>query len=346
MLLSRAGQIPCKTWGERGAHHGVLANPWLPSAKLCQDGESATCPAKYFHSHGGERMSSVDSYRQYLQQSREELIQRKQQFEIDTAAVKAQRLQFGLEPSRMIMVGVGDSWFDYPIGPTDVLESIKRLSPNEPVIYKLAHYGTTTEDLLGQDRRENLIETLEEHKNDPIDAILFSGGGNDICGQQFRFWINDFIPGPIGDYDATLNLALFQHVLAIITAAYDDLIQIRNQHAPNAALLFHAYDKAYPSGHGACLNMVGPWLWPSLQARGWTDRAQGQTIVAQLIAHFQSVLVRLSPLNSNNYLVPTFGTLNKTQWENELHPSPDGFDRIAEKFLVTLRGIERFKNRI
>jgi lysophospholipase L1-like esterase len=291
-------------------------------------------------------MSSVDSYRQYLQQSREELIQRKQQFEIDTAAVKAQRLQFGLEPSRMIMVGVGDSWFDYPIGPTDVLESIKRLSPNNPVIYKLARYGTTTEDLLGEDRRQNLIKTLEEHKDDPIDAILFSGGGNDICGQQFRFWINDFIPGRIGDYDATLNLALFQHVLAIITAAYDDLIQIRNQYAPNAALLFHAYDKAYPSNVGVCGNLIGPWLWPSLQGRGWPDQAQGQTIVAKLIDHFQNVLRGLSGPASNNYLVPTFGTLSITQWENELHPSPDGFDLIAEKFLATLRGIDRFKNRI
>jgi hypothetical protein len=32
---------------------------------------------------------------------------------------------------------------------------------------------------------------LQEPKNGKFDAILFSGGGNDLVGDQFRLWLND-----------------------------------------------------------------------------------------------------------------------------------------------------------
>jgi hypothetical protein len=293
-------------------------------------------------------MSTVDAYRQLQLQIQNDIAERRSEFKQSVKAIKVQRQLFSAAPSPLIMVGVGDSWFDYPlplIDPTDVLQSLKSLANVRPTILKLAHYGEVATDLLGQKRRDLLIQTLTDPDSGPVDAILFSGGGNDLIGDQFRFWLND---AQSVKHDAThaINQALVDDMFAIIRSAYDDLIGIRNQYAKNAALVFHAYDFAKPTGVGVCGNLKGPWLQPSLVGRGWTDLQEGAGIVKSLLEQFQTLLSAFHSSKSNIYVVQTHGTLKDNEWANELHPTSDGFGDIAKEFLATLRSIEGFKDRI
>jgi hypothetical protein len=266
------------------------------------------------------------------------------------AAVKAvniQRGEFGDEPIPLIMVADGDSWYDYPLPPivcTDVIDSLASMGKLTPRILKLAHYGDATTALLGVTKRDRLTTALSDPANGPVDAILFSGGGNDLVGDQFRFWINN-----AGDVDSlvanAVNDALLDDIFGVVEGAYVDLIGIRDALAKDAVLLFHAYDFAIPTGIGAC-PFVGPWLLPSLKDRGWTDEGTGAAIVKDILSRFRARLEGICAAHKNVFLVPTQGTLQPGQWANELHPTQDGFHAIAQKFLATLRSVHQFEGRI
>jgi hypothetical protein len=300
-------------------------------------------------------MSSVEIYRDLQQQINADIAGRRSAFRDDVAALAEQRKRGDAKPSPLIVVSAGDSWFDYPLptkggGVTDVIESIRSRATVMPAICNLAHHGDATTEILGQTKRQRLIETLKAHPN-AVDVILFSGGGDDLCGDQFRYWIKDFMDGPIANYDDTLNDVLTRDILEIVRASYEDLLVIRDKYAPNAVLVFHQYDSAYPSGIGVCRDLaghwlIGPWLSPSLQGRGWNDRDQGQKIVAALLKRFRDMLADLCRQAPMNYVVPTFGLLSKDQWTNELHPSCEGFHIIADAFIGTLQAIPGFAKRI
>jgi hypothetical protein len=72
---------------------------------------------------------------------------------------------------------------------------------------------------------------------------------------------------------------------------------------------------------------------------------QGTPIVQQALVLFDAMLAGLAADPANNFiLVKTQGTLAPDDWANELHPYPDGFKRLAEKLMLTLR--TRFPGRI
>ena len=58
-----------------------------------------------------------------------------------------------------------------------------------PLVPSLAHRGEAAEDMLGVTKLHELLDALKNHADGRFDAILFSGGGNDLAGNQFRLWI-------------------------------------------------------------------------------------------------------------------------------------------------------------
>lgn len=237
----------------------------------------------------------------------------------------------------LIGVADGDSWFDYPLpvlDPKDVRDSLAEIGVPRPIILKLAYISAASTALLGVEKRKRLVSALKNPLNGPIDFIMFSGGGDNLVGNQFRFWLRD-ASAAHGDPRGGVNHELLADILAVVLAAYADLAQICQQYAPQALLLVHAYDFAIPTGIGAC-PLVGPWLKPSLDDRGWTGMADGSDIVRQILIAFKQRLQALCATVPNAVLVDTQGTLAANEWANELHPTPEGFRRIAEKFRATL----------
>ncbi|MCX7384226.1 MAG: SGNH/GDSL hydrolase family protein [Alphaproteobacteria bacterium] len=244
------------------------------------------------------------------------------------------------------IVATGDSWFDYPLnkallGYTDIIAHLRASLPSGTPISNIAAHGDTVANLMGVKRRDQLKRLLAHG----ADVILFSGGGNDIAGDQFRNWL-DSNPGG-GNPAMAINDAAVAGILAIITAGYRDLIALRDQFAPQAHILLHGYDFAYPDNRDAKLlfiDVAGPWLFPSLKDRGWmqdpkvkADLDIGCRIVKTILTRFNSSLVTIAAQHPNVTLVPTQGTLTrKAQWDNELHPGRDGFALVAAKFVNAL----------
>ena len=115
-------------------------------------------------------------------------------------------------------------------------------------------------------------------------------------------------------------------------------------------MIGHCYDYAIPNNvHPICTKSA--WLWPSLSFAGY-DYNSGLHVVTQMIDKFHDMLASLAADPANNFnLIDTRNTLVRgaTQpsgWANEIHPWYTGFTALADKFLVGLRAIPAFRNRI
>lgn len=262
--------------------------------------------------------------------------------------LKAVRLQPSIQaesraPAPLVLLAHGDSWFDYPLkgndltlSSTDIIAQLQTMGAPQPLILNISHYGDATSEEMSLTRQQRLIQAIDDKANwangSAPDAILFSGGGNDIAGTQFCIFL---------DYDCGLNTARFLGVLDMIRASYLDLFAFRDAHAPGVPVIGHCYDFPIPNGaHPPC---VGPWLQPSLEFT--RNLATGTGILHRALFDFRQMLASLAADSKNNFmLVNTQGTLQPAEWANELHPFPGGFQKFASKFVDALRG--RFHDRI
>jgi len=96
-------------------------------------------------------------------------------------------------PDRVGIVAEGDSWFAYPphwlIGkPPNRVSHISGWAKGKANFYSMASNGDEAVDLLSGDEKHKLVKVLRWHKEArnrrPVDLLLFSGGGNDVVGEN------------------------------------------------------------------------------------------------------------------------------------------------------------------
>jgi len=302
-------------------------------------------------SHTLERnnMPTQPLWQQQKQAIESELQERITKFKANVKRRKAMQPLFAAGVQPLTLMAQGDSWFDYPLPfPThsDVIAHLNAM-PISPEILSLAHHGEAAEDMMGVSKYERLKAALMDNSTgQQFDAILFSGGGNDLAGDQFALWLKD--AARVANNPAQgLDQEMLSAIMQVVTGSYRRLIALRDavqaSYAPGSKLpLFvHSYDFAIPTGIGVCT--AGPWLQPGLTERGW-DTPNGTTIVRQMLTAFATALDQLATQTPDFIHVHTQGTLTAPQWANELHPTPEGFAAISAQFVQALR--TRFPGRI
>jgi hypothetical protein len=230
----------------------------------------------------------------------------------------------------------GDSWFDYPV-PFFGGSIIPRLEKLVGVpVLNLADAGDEVRFMLGVEQRKRLVEQLTNGcpAGGPWDALLFSGGGNDIVDNPLALWIRDFKAGtPPAKH---INQARFDAALTLVRAGYEDLIELRDKLSPNTHIIFHGYDFAIPDGRGVCF--YGPWLKPAFDMRGFPTVGDGSAVVKEMLKQFATVLAtftanpKVSFIKTQGKLAPSAGS-----WHNELHPEKPGFNTFAGLFHQELK---------
>lgn len=250
-----------------------------------------------------------------------------------SAAAPAALAAAAVQPLRIL--AEGDSWFDYPnFGGAGVIWQLEQKI--DALFLNLAKSGDEARFMLGVDERKVLAEQLKAavDRGRPFDALLFSGGGNDIVGNPLVLWLKTF-QGGMSAQDV-IDAPRFGSALGLVRAAFEDLIQIRDQNSPSTAIFLNAYDHAIPDGRGIC--GFGPWLQPSLKARGVPEPMR-RAVIKELLTQFASLLATLADKTRKIFAVPTQGTLagHDKWWHNELHPNADGFRAVANKFRDALK---------
>ncbi len=227
-----------------------------------------------------------------------------------------------------IILAEGDSWFEYPVpfsggGVIDHLQEISGVD-----ILNMAHHGDEVRQMLALGQRREIEKRLWEG-DFRFDALLFSGGGNDLVGDQLCLWLKEFDPAlPPAE---ALHHARVSSVLEVIAAGYRDLIAIRDALSPQTKIFVHGYDFPRATGKGVC--GVGPWLKPSLDYRGVKDSAVQFEVVKALLMRFRAMIESIARENENVFYVQTQGLLDPAKdWHNEIHPNKKGFKKIATVF--------------
>jgi hypothetical protein len=292
--------------------------------------------------------------RQQLRDSMDdEIAKRTKKHQAQIASIRtaaANRLAAGAAPPNtpLVMLAHGDSWFDYPLSgnsisltSTDIIVQLGSMGNVNPFILNMSQWGDATTAEMSLPKQQLMISALQDPSNwlnsTKPDAILFSGGGNDIAGDQFCIYLDYAAVSATG-----LDVTRLQDALGMVEASYLDLFAFRDRNAHGVPIFSHSYDFPVPNGvHPVC---AGPWLKPSLDFCGY-DPTQGAAIVRQALTEFKKQLTALASDPGNNFtLVDTQGVLDPADWANELHPYPQGFQKLAGKFVDALRS--KFPGRI
>jgi len=250
-------------------------------------------------------------------------------------------------PRQLDFLAVGDSWFDYPLDgdfplpvpPYDFgitgVPNLQSLGNPPPLILSLAHYGWASTQVLTWQNQEQIIDSIEQPQSPWTngtgpDAILASFGGDDIAGDQLAIYLS------YGGNTAAAS-SRFQGVLDSVQASYEDLFELRDNFASGVPIFAHCYDYAIPTGKSAAGGLIGPWLKPSFDFALY-DVADAQKVVHDMIDRFYQMMSGLASVAKYNFrVVDTRGTIDVNNWANELHPEPDGFYKLAQKFLAELQ---------
>jgi lysophospholipase L1-like esterase len=262
----------------------------------------------------------------------------------------------GLSPKTYNLVAQGDSWFDYPPG-WDLIDHLKSHGHDIDDIGVAGStlnnivYGPVPRNWLGipqsheVDRLTELIHRIDQKRPD---AVLLSGGGNDIAGPEFFSFVNNALSNLQNPNAAVLDGVVSQTFMK----AYEDLIQTitakAQQMGGSLPIFVHGYDYPWPDGRGFTLfNLVGPWFEDTFNKKNYPyagDPAKLQVrhdIVAVFIDSFNKMLATLAAMYPGVvHHVDLRGTLQtKDEWANELHPTNDGFGKLADKINLALHTV-------
>jgi hypothetical protein len=240
------------------------------------------------------------------------------------------------------LMAEGDSWFDYP--GDDILRLLKKKYHYR--VASVADAGDLVEDMAySKKQSEKFTNRLEELLSDGHvpRAILLSGGGNDIAGDEFRQLINakesklptineDVVRGVI---DVRLKDAYIAIISRISTITEGYLVR-------PIPIILHGYAHPVPDGRGVLggwWRIPGPWLRPGFHHKGHGDQTENTAVMEKLIDRFNAMLKAVAATNgfSHVHYLNLRDTLRndehyKDHWANELHPTDRGFRLVTAEF--------------
>ncbi len=251
--------------------------------------------------------------------------------------------------TRGVVVAEGDSWFDYPF--SDVLRQLE--DDHGYDVESVAHKGDAVEEMAytgGQ--LDELTRTLERLLRRDVrpKAVLLSGGGNDIAGDELAMLLNH-AASPVAGLNARVVEGVIDErirtaYVTILQAVTDVCVEKLGNSLP---ILVHGYDHPVPDGRGFLGGwgpLPGPWLEPSLRRKGFQDPGQRLALIGSLIDRFNDMVADVASLTAfpHVHYLDLRGSLStgpdhEDWWANEMHPTKKGFRRIADRFAAELAGL-------
>lgn len=256
-------------------------------------------------------------------------------------------------PERVSIVSEGDSWFAYPKKwifagkPANLVSHLSSSTKKKANFYDMASNGAEAVDMISGKQKHQLVEIFRWHEDvydrKPVDLVLFSGGGNDIVGENdFERFLKPYKP-TYTTGEQCVNLARLKRKVKQIGLAYQELLDIRDHYSPDTIVMTHTYDYPYPSLTG------GQFLGGLINTKAWMKRFMdapevgiSEALQADVIKVFMDTvgdeLLSVAARRKGFVVVDTRGTLaGKKEWLNEIHPTSEGFKKIARKMFIEMK---------
>lgn len=247
------------------------------------------------------------------------------------------------KPSRKFLAE-GDSWFSLFLNRRDPLKGTNLLwhidTPSKAVIIDSSLSGDTLANMTGPTESRFFKEILETRFGYKFDAILLSGGGNDVIDR-----LNDVLVRPAKkNYSVQdcLNPQSCANLLKSLEKSLLELISIRDRSRANRAtpIISHSYDYITPRDlpWEFAIIRLGPWAWPTLRLHGINDPVVQKGITDFLLSAWAERLKAIAQKADLFFVADTLGTLKpaaaddltpKGDWHDEIHPSSSGLKKLA-----------------
>lgn len=229
------------------------------------------------------------------------------------------------DPNAPLVLCFGDSWVQYPFWKDGNLAD-RFLDFGKFQSMDIVALGENGMEI-GDPGKANLhvLTTFLQYESKAVDMFIVSGGGNDFAGAD------DLTPllqkGSNSNVSTWFKPKETAELFARVTRGYERMVLLRDTFCPRVPIVTHCYDYAPVTGKG--LLWFSPWIRPALTQVGMPADLQREA-VRYIIDNLAKVQQELSgPLY---HFVDTRNSLGVGDWDNELHPNRDGFNKIAAKF--------------
>jgi hypothetical protein len=254
------------------------------------------------------------------------------------------------------VIAVGDSWFSIgaipPWSTSNLIENLLFTDATTLVYY--AAPGEDVSDMSNPRKNPRFVSDLTMLGATPWDAILLSGGGNDVLDfAAMSASLPDGSPRPQAERlfltrsewnpnDQSAMRYISQAGIAALgnnlQTYYANIVALREQSANPEALIFtHTYDYATPRNAGIPIVAPRAWIYPIMLSyfipnSAWDD------IAKILMDQVSQALTGVAQGSHNFIIVDTRKTLvaaidgvngPSNDWENEIHPTADGYAKLA-----------------
>lgn len=224
------------------------------------------------------------------------------------------------------ILALGDSWFWYPFPNANLLFPLAELMPHQRILAKGMN-GAELQQFVEGKYKGIVNEALRRYRGD-LKAVLISGGGNDFAGfEDLRPLLHDDCARMATPESCFNGLDKF---LEDIGGWYERLIaNIQQRAGPDCKILLHTYDYALPTGKGLFGNRS--WLREALVHAGVPEHLREDCIV-HLIQQFHEAIDGVARKHEHRvFVVDSKGVLEAADWDNELHPTARGFQKIVQR---------------
>ncbi|MEL6644250.1 MAG: N-acetylmuramoyl-L-alanine amidase [Pseudomonadota bacterium] len=218
------------------------------------------------------------------------------------------------------MVEEGDSWTQYPLFLEDIVDQLDRAS--DFAIYSVGAAGDLVADMA---QKKEYLQAIKVSK---ANAMLLSGGGNDLFG-NLKDVLVDYTPGAAPA--ALINDVAFDPVFQSVMAGYRTIISDVVSQYPHVVIFGHGYDLPFPLEDGK-------WIGPALQFRGIPFDV-GREVLRVLMDRFNAALAELDASQPNFVYCDLRGEVDRgtNSWHDELHPKNAGYARAAAVIEAEIR---------
>ncbi len=268
---------------------------------------------------------------------------------VRTDTVSEGLFDFGSGDQTTPYLAIGDSWLTNWFGFSSLRSALKTRGYADRYGMNFTQTGRMLRDMAtpaSLDAIERFFDNLGS--DDPMPAcILLGGGGNDVCQPTANRRATPLyrVLQDNGDQlDDPLVEAEVKSFIDDELHGYLATIIDRLKGMTDVPILVHAYDHPVPDSRG----LLGTaWLGPVFEKRGMVELGKTRKVMQRLIDRLNGAVasvasanpgrvhhVKLTGILAND---PRYAQDYTTLWNNELHPTGDGYDLLAEEFVKALQ---------
>ncbi|MBA4852388.1 caspase family protein [Emticicia sp. BO119] len=250
----------------------------------------------------------------------------------ETAIRKNRYEKLKQDPSRLRVVAEGDSWFQYPIQLQDIVDQLyKRYA-----VLSLAEAGDTLENYL---KKREYVKAIGDEGSK---IFLVSGGGNDVLGKEFQFFLKDE-PDRDDDSPKRYLTQKFFNQLEKLERLYVEMFSELISQYKDLHIFVHCYDYIIPLDTTISGNKKKTsWSGKFMIEKKIIPQTEREKLISYILDQFAEKIKSL--ISKNNFqdnvtLIDTRNLVGRNNWSDEIHPTNIGFELIGNKFIEEIEKI-------